>query len=184
MRRGTSVNASHAKRKAAMFSLRSLLVIVAFGGLGSAALLNRTSGWASLIVTLTLSIFAYGLLRIYSDAKSRRFWIPFIIIGLSYVAVSLVGGLEVDKHLISSRMIYQLWYGNLESEARAQMMEEEALYYFLMPSGAMTWDVGLVDPTVVHDFRRVYAIAHCLIALGLAFIIGSVYWRRVRVSGT
>jgi hypothetical protein len=170
-----------------MYSLRSLLLIVGVAALGSAALIYRTSFWACLIVSLTLGIFLFGSLRIYSDPPKRPFWIPCLLVGLPYLAIALVGVLEIDKHLITSRFIFQIWYAGADPELAAKWGAaylqgpsdfEETFYYFVLPSGAMTWDIGLVEQSVVHEFRRVYAVAQSLIALGLGALVGAVFLRR------
>ena len=64
------------------FSIRQLLIAVAFVGLGMAALLNANPWWQSAAWTVTILLLSAAiLLAVYRVEQARAFWIGFLVFG-------------------------------------------------------------------------------------------------------
>jgi hypothetical protein len=70
-----------------MFSLKSLLFIVAVAALGAAGLIYRTQLWASALVALTLGVLVQAVCRAWFVRAGRTFWGPFALVGALYLVI-------------------------------------------------------------------------------------------------
>jgi hypothetical protein len=75
------------RKEVAMFSLRSLLLIVAIAAIGAAGLIYRTQIWASALVALTLGVVLFAVCRALLVPMGRHFWGSFAVIGFAYLAI-------------------------------------------------------------------------------------------------
>jgi hypothetical protein len=80
-----------------MFSLKSLLFIVAVAGLGAAGLIHRTQLWASAMIALALAVMLLATCRAWFAPQGRVFWGPFALTGAVYLAIVSLQPL-VDLH--------------------------------------------------------------------------------------
>jgi hypothetical protein len=72
-------------------SIARLMMLVLLLGIGMAALLHATAGWAvALAITITLLLFVAVLGAYFRKGSARAFWIGFLLFGWSYVALSSV----------------------------------------------------------------------------------------------
>jgi hypothetical protein len=77
------------------FSIASLLVVVLFLAVSTAALRESNEPWESGLFTLTLVILLTSvLLAIHRTASRRAFWVGFALFGWTYLALSLVPSIE------------------------------------------------------------------------------------------
>jgi hypothetical protein len=89
-----------------MFSLKSLLFIVAVAGLGAAGLIHRTQLWASAMLALTLAMLLLAICRAWFAPQGRVFWGPFALTGAVYLAiVSLQPLLELHYNLPTTQIV-------------------------------------------------------------------------------
>jgi hypothetical protein len=70
-----------------MFSLKSLLFIVAVAALGAAGLIYRTQWWASALVALTLGVLVLAICRAWFVPAGRTFWGSFALVGALYLVI-------------------------------------------------------------------------------------------------
>jgi hypothetical protein len=106
-----------------MFSLKSLLFIVAVAGLGAAGLIHRTQLWASAMIALTLSALMLAAFRAWFAPRGRTFWGPFALTGAVYLAiVSLQPLVELHYNLPTTQLVV---YG-LEKLQTAPVYEASA----------------------------------------------------------
>ena len=158
-----------------MFSLRSLLLAVCIAAIGAAALINGTFWWTSAIVSLTLCMFTFGLLRVYSHPEKRRFWVPTSLIGWLYLVAALFQPLELSQYLPTSRITWAVWYPYREAEFEISGDPDympEFLYRILINDGGYGADL---DGHYEYEFQNIATTAHCLTALFLAFVGGASY---------
>jgi hypothetical protein len=89
-----------------MFSLKSLLFIVAVAGWGAAGLIHRTQPWASAMVALTLAVLLLAVSRAWFAPQGRTFWGPFALTGAVYLAiVSLAPLVELHYNLPTTQVV-------------------------------------------------------------------------------
>ena len=119
-----------------MFSLKSLLLIVAVAALGTAGLIHRTQLWASALVAITLGVVLFAACRAWFVPKSRAFWGPFAVTGAGYLAiVSLQPLVELHYNLPTTQLVtYAL--EKLQDKAATQMPGQPATGFY-MSSGAV-----------------------------------------------
>src|SRR3954453_23835653 len=68
------------------FSLRNLLIAVAFVAVGTAALLNANAWWSSLLWGAALSLLVFtGLAASYRQEAKRAFWGGYVLAGSFYL---------------------------------------------------------------------------------------------------
>ena len=92
-----------------MFSLRFLLAAVAFAGLASAALVNRTPLWGSTLITLTVAIGATATIVAWRSPTLRAFYAPFAGVIWVYLLVLFFEPLKVlEKNLLTSKLIFEV----------------------------------------------------------------------------
>jgi len=74
------------------FSLRNLLVAVAVAAVGTAALLNASEWWASLLWGAALSILVFaGLVALFRREAQRAFWSGYAVAGSFYLLLLMFG---------------------------------------------------------------------------------------------
>jgi hypothetical protein len=89
-----------------MFSLKSLLFIVAVAGLGAAGLIHRTQLWASAMVAITLGVLLLAISRAWFAPQGRTFWGPFALTGTVYLAiVSIAPLVELHYNLPTTQVV-------------------------------------------------------------------------------
>jgi hypothetical protein len=159
-----------------MFTLRSLLLAVSIAAIGAAALINGTASWASVVIAVTLGIFAFGLLRVYSHPSTRHLWVSVSIIGWLYLVVSFFQPLSMREYLPTSRIVWAVWYPYRVSELNVS--EDAYLYNEFLYRYIITDTGGFAVEEQYHylnEFRSICTAAHCLTALFLAFVGGGLY---------
>jgi hypothetical protein len=71
------------------FSLQKLLVVVALIALGCAGLMYRTAEWVSIVVSVTIALYAIAILRAVGQrAGPRAFSLGFAIAGIAYLLLA------------------------------------------------------------------------------------------------
>src|SRR5687767_11057244 len=89
-----------------MFSLKSLLLIVAVAALGMAGLIHRTQLWASTLLAITLVVVLLAVCRAWFVPKSRAFWGPLAVTGVAYLSiVSLQPLVELHYNLPTTQLV-------------------------------------------------------------------------------
>ena len=89
-----------------MFSLKSLLFIVAVAGMGAAGLIHRTQLWASAMIALTLAVLLLAGCRAWFAPLGRAFWGPFALTGAVYLSiVSLAPLVELHYNLPTTQLV-------------------------------------------------------------------------------
>ena len=89
-----------------MFSLKSLLFMVAVAAVGAAGLIYRTQFWASTIVGLTLVVLILAGCRTWFSPQFRSFWGPFTATGALYLSiVSLQPLRELHYNLPTTQLV-------------------------------------------------------------------------------
>lgn len=114
------------------FSIRSLLVAVAFVSLGIAALVNTNAWWDAAmwgVAVFTLAVAV--LLAIYRRGEQRAFWLGFSILGSLYLAILVhswtpyqnpqVARVDPSAHssLITTRLAHLAYYA-ITPDAQSQ----------------------------------------------------------------
>jgi hypothetical protein len=140
-----------------MFSLKSLLFIVAVAALGAAGLVYRNQVWASTLVGLTLGILLFAVLSAWLSANRRLFWGPFALIGVVYLAiVSLPPLVELHYNLPTTQLVV---YGMVKLQSPTPLGQQlhysagittsGTTYYVTpgMPSGFSSWYYETEIPT-------------------------------------
>jgi hypothetical protein len=163
-----------------MFSLRSLFLIVAVAGLGAAAFVYPTGLWASVIVTVTLGVFVFALLRIYSHPERRMLWVPTAVIGWFCVALWLWQPVAIREYLPTTRIVFALWESQFGSVSADPFGNAGNELFFI---SALNFTVVQTDPKVI-ALRVMWTVSHCLFALVIAFGGGAIYsWSVTRNRG-
>jgi hypothetical protein len=91
------------------FSITALLLATAVVALGSAAVINRTSLWTNLVVTLALAITLGCTITAWASPTRRAFCLPFAIVAWVYLAIVFLEPLApLEKQLITSRLVHDL----------------------------------------------------------------------------
>jgi WD40 repeat protein len=89
------------------FNIAGLLVLVLILGVGFAALRESNELWDSGLFTLTLTVLLISiLLAIHRIDARRAFWIGFVLLGCSYLGLSLLPPLE--SRLITTKALTHL----------------------------------------------------------------------------
>lgn len=96
------------------FSLRNLLIAVAFFAFGAAALVNAGAWWSAItwgVALLTLA--AAGLLAIYRREEQRAFWGGYLLFGSLYVLLLMYSIQPTSSSNSSILCLNSLSYFNL-----------------------------------------------------------------------
>jgi hypothetical protein len=89
------------------FNIASLLVVVLFLAVGTAALRESNEVWDSGVFTLTLAVLLTSiLLAIHRREARRAFWMGFALFGGGYLALSLV--LSIESRLATTKTLAYL----------------------------------------------------------------------------
>jgi hypothetical protein len=71
------------------FSLQKMLVVVAMIAIGCAGLMYHSAGWASIVVSVTIGLYAFMILRgVGQRAGSRAFSLGFAVAGIAYLLLA------------------------------------------------------------------------------------------------
>ena len=159
-----------------MFSLRTLLFSVVIAAAYIAAFVNRSEVWAGVSVSVALVLLGYGLFAIYMFPERRAFFVPAVMIGVLYSSVALMRPLGLNASLVTTRLLFELWYSpdrpmdfaNATTRASIQPFDKE-LAYSILTSAAT--DLYYVEP-LRDEFRVLQRIGHSTIAVVLAVIAG------------
>jgi hypothetical protein len=118
-----------------MFSLKSLLLMVAVAGLGTAGLIHRTQIWASTLVALTLGVVLFSSYRAWFVPKTRVFWGPFAVTGAVYLSiVSLQPLVELHYNLPTTQLVTYGLEKLQEKAATSALRPPVTGYYTPAPS--------------------------------------------------
>ncbi len=89
------------------FRIGSLLILVAFLGVGFAALREANHFWESLVLTASFGILLVSiLLAVHRRAERRAFWIGFALFGWGYLGLTMIPSIE--PRLLTSWGLTQL----------------------------------------------------------------------------
>ncbi len=92
------------------FSLSSLLAVVCFAAVGSAALADATDLWRQIIVTLTIVCLLFAsLAAVFSRGRPRVFASGFALTGWVYLAIAFVSVFGLRDDLLTDKAIH--WLG-------------------------------------------------------------------------
>ncbi|MFN0018344.1 MAG: hypothetical protein ACKVP0_08800 [Pirellulaceae bacterium] len=96
------------------FSLRNLLVAVAFFALGAAALVNAGAWWSAITwATALLSLVSAGLLAMHRREEQRAFWGGNVLFGTLYVLLLMYSIQPTSSSNSSVLCLNSLSYFNL-----------------------------------------------------------------------
>jgi hypothetical protein len=111
------------------FSLGTLLLVVAFVGLGSAAFARPSQLWVEAMVTLTVSfLFAASVAAIVGAGRTRIFAAGFAIVGWLYFLLTFGGFADVKQSLLTTRSI--AWVNAWRQQPEGESYKDLALYTF------------------------------------------------------
>ncbi len=96
--------------KKKVFSLKSLLLSVLVAAVFIVAFLNSSFVWASIVVTLTLLLLMAAVVSSYLLPQTRPMLVCAAIVGISYGAAAFVSPLGLWDSLVSSILLYDVWY--------------------------------------------------------------------------
>jgi hypothetical protein len=89
------------------FNIASLLVVVLFVAVGSAALRESSDLWESGVFTLTLAVLLMSIrLAVHGIERRRAFWLGFAVFGWIYLALSFMPSIE--SRLITTKVLAYL----------------------------------------------------------------------------
>lgn len=93
------------------FSLASLLAVISFVALGSAALANATDLWRQITVTLTvICLLLATLAAVFSQGQTRLFAGGFALTGWLYLMLAFVSAFGLRDDLLTDSVIQ--WLGD------------------------------------------------------------------------
>jgi hypothetical protein len=96
------------------FSLRNLLIAVAFFAFGAAALVNAGAWWSAITWgAALLSLVSAGLLTIYRREEQRAFWGGYVLFGSLYVVLLMYSIQPTSSSNSSVLCLNSLSYFNL-----------------------------------------------------------------------
>jgi hypothetical protein len=153
-----------------MFSIKALLIATAVAAGFIVAFLDRSEAWASVIVTLTIALLAAAAMGIYLAPERRPFLICAVIVGVIYGSIALIRPLGLSPSLVTSRLLFRIWYPEQLNVAYAYWLFTDA------PEPG-----SLLTAETLTAFRSFQQIGHCAVAVVLAVIgglIGSYVARR------
>jgi len=119
------------------FSVRHLLIAVAFSALGITALMNAGGWWVSALwIVVILLLAAAVLLCVYRRDESRAFWLGFLVFGWTYFGVVLYAYMPsgasartdpvYSEYLLTTRLIYWANSMMIPQSRREQMIPDPA----------------------------------------------------------
>jgi hypothetical protein len=131
-----------------MFSLKSLLLIVAVAAIGTAGLIHRTQLWASALLAITLGVVLLAACRAWFVPKTRAFWGPFALTGAVYLAiVSLQPLVELHYNLPTTQLVtYAL--EKLQDKAATQSPRPAVTPYYSSSASAYAAPTTTFAPDV------------------------------------
>jgi hypothetical protein len=89
------------------FSITALLLATAVTALGAAAVVNRTSLWTNLVVTLAVAITVGCTITAWASPTRRPFCLPFAVVAWVYLLIIYLDPLApLEKQLITSRLVH------------------------------------------------------------------------------
>ena len=116
------------------FSLLTLMGLVAFAGMGLAAMINPSPLWASFLVTLKVGTLILAMVgAVFAGGRLRVFCIGFLLCSGSYLV--LIHGPWFDKHiapyLVTTRLLEYL-------EPKVISPSEQRHVFLRTPTGGQT----------------------------------------------
>jgi hypothetical protein len=156
-----------------MFTLKSLLFIVAVAAIGAAGLIYRTQFWASTLVGLTLAVLILAGCRAWFAPQVRAFWGPFTATGALYLAiVSLQPLQELHFNLPTTQLVVfgldKLQTKFTASEAYPQLAGSAPTYAPVILPGAIV--PNSTNPQAPLTFGYSYSSSSTLAAQSITFI--------------
>ena len=102
------------------FSLRMLLVVVAFVAVGCAALANASPAVADTAYTMAIGVMFIALLGIlYRREADRAFWVGFAIFGMGYLLLLGSGPLSIRAGKLATTTLMEYVYSQTGLSDRA-----------------------------------------------------------------
>jgi hypothetical protein len=181
------------------FSLQKLLVVVALIALGCAGLMYHSAGWVSILVSVTVALYAIMILRAVGQrAGPRAFSLGFAIAGIAYLLLascSFFGSLRESLVTNYPLALAAQWAGERFPEFQLNRREEDPFAGMYAGSTAVgpPLDQGipaLVTATSLDDvillaksnglmpLSRFFLIGHCLWSWLFAWLAGWIAERR------
>ena len=156
------------------FSLLGLIGLTTFAGLASAALVQPSIGWTSVIISLTGALLCWQVLRaMLSTGPSRAAAVGWLVFAIGYLALVLgpwLGG-HLGPRLITSRGLAYAqveWHklpanpGNVQTQQWIDWSGpiNNGGPYYVNPSNTLLLDSGLVAYTGGSDVLESATAAH------------------------
>lgn len=179
------------------YSIRNLIQLVFFCGIGFAALRMATPFWdAFMVVVLVLSFSLATALAMIRTGRQRAFWIGFALFGGFYLAATMIEDIEMRlptthwfaewanrRFVVAQNQMAQAsgWGDSPQRQSMAPMLDMmgrttigKASVLYSDPDNHRVWSVntGLFKPSTSTMMTRSYDIAQDLTTLGLALIGG------------